>query len=138
LRTGGTFGLIASNTLRQGATREGSLAVMLRDEGSISRAINRLKWPGEAGVVVCIVHFVKAAAPSATLNGRMIPRISAYLVAGSYDETPSRLAANEEIASIGSFLRGSGFIFDDEKTEDGDTLPLTLMRDLIAGSEKKR
>ena len=60
LRDGGAFGLIATNTIGQGDTRETGLATILRNGGSIRRAIKRYQWPNEgAAVVVSIVHVSK-------------------------------------------------------------------------------
>jgi hypothetical protein len=60
LREGGAFGLIATNTIGQGDTRETGLATILREGGSIFRATKRYQWPNEsAAVVVSIVHVGK-------------------------------------------------------------------------------
>ncbi len=94
LREGGAFGLIATNTIRQGDTRDTGLAVILTQGGAIIRATRRLKWPGEAAVVVSVVHVAKRAPyPEhverlAVLDGRSVRRISAYLVAGDLDYAP--------------------------------------------------
>jgi hypothetical protein len=60
LRPGGIFGLIATNTIGQGDTRASGLAAILAHGGTIVRATRRLKWPGEATVVVSVVHVAKA------------------------------------------------------------------------------
>jgi hypothetical protein len=108
-----SFGLIASNTIRQGATREGALAKIIADGATIYRAINRLKWPGEAGVVVSVVHCKTGPGRQPVLNGHPVSRISAYLVEGHYDGSPAVLAENEERAFIGCYVLGMGFTFDD-------------------------
>ena len=59
------------------------LTTILAEGGAISRATRRLKWPGEAAVVVSVVHVVKGQTPQADLDGRPVRRISAYLVQGS-------------------------------------------------------
>jgi N-6 DNA Methylase len=61
LRSGGTFGLIATNTIGQGDTRDTGLSEILASGGTIIRAIRRLKWPGEAAVTVSVVHLLKGA-----------------------------------------------------------------------------
>src|SRR5690606_28790532 len=94
LRPGGCFGLIATNTIGQGDTRETGLRALIEAGGSIARAIRRLPWPGEAAVVVSVVHVQKASVVSPVLDGRQARRISAYLVEGNLDATPGRLAAN--------------------------------------------
>ena len=59
LREGGTFGLIATNTIGQGDTRSTGLRWICKHDGYIYRSQRRLKWPGEAAVVVSVVHVAK-------------------------------------------------------------------------------
>ena len=51
LRQGGTFGLIATNTIGQGDTRSTGLRWICKNGGEIYSAQRRIKWPGEAAVV---------------------------------------------------------------------------------------
>lgn len=138
LRNGGAFGLIATNTIGQGDTRETGLAEILRKGGKIFRATKRYQWPNEgAAVVVSIVHLHKGEkAGSPVLAGREVSRISAYLVAGNFDEAPARLNANTRKAFIGSFLFGMGFTFDDRSAAKGETESLSRMRELIANDQR--
>jgi len=133
IRTGGAFGLIATNTISQGATREMGLRVILRDHGKIIRAIPRLKWPGEAAVIVSVVHVLKqpsvfAAQPE--LGGRPVERISAYLVKGNYDDSPAVLAENKGTAFTGTKIYGNGFTFDDSDSK-GLATPIAEMKRII-------
>ena len=133
LRDGGAFGLIATNTIGQGDTRETGLAAILRSEGQIFRATKRYQWPNEgAAVVVSIVHVGKGLnRQPALLNGRAVDRISAYLVAGDFDEAPARLIENEDKAFQGSILLGVGFTFDDAAAAKGEAEPIAEMKRLI-------
>lgn len=131
LRTNGTFGLIATNTVAQGDTRETGLRSIISEGGSIARARRRLKWPGEAAVVVAVVHITKGTARSPILDGRPVSRISAFLVHGVFDASPSILAGNAGRSFEGSKIYGSGFTFDDGGYAKGETESLARMRDLI-------
>lgn len=133
LRNGGVFGLIATNTIGQGDTRQTGLATILKSGGSIMRAMKRYQWPNEgAAVVVSIVHIRKGgAALSPVLNGRQVDRISAYLVAGSFDDAAARLAENTATAFQGSILLGIGFTFDDVAAAKGEAESLDSMRSFI-------
>jgi N-6 DNA Methylase len=115
----GTFGLIATKTIRQGDTRETGLQTILTNGGTILRATRRLKWPGEASVVVSVLTVGKRPG-IAVLDGRSFSRISAYLVEGDFDRSPARLAENFRRAFIGSFLLGMGFTFDDVAASKGE------------------
>ncbi len=131
IREGGVFGLIATNTIGQGDTRASGLARILSDGGSILRATQRLKWPGEAAVVVSVVHVMKGLATEPILDGRRVRRISAYLVAGDLDTSPLPLVANSGKAFIGSYVLGMGFTFDDVAAAKGEAESLATMRALI-------
>jgi hypothetical protein len=60
LRPAGCFGLIATNTIAQGDTRTSGLRWICTHDGIIYAACKRLKWPGEAAVVVSVVHVGKS------------------------------------------------------------------------------
>lgn len=134
LRQGGVFGLIATNTIGQGDTRSSGLTTIISEGGTIIRARRRLKWPGEAAVVVSVVHVVKGAVPvpTPTLDGRPVTRISAYLVEGDLDTSPEALVANSGKAFQGSILWGMGFTFDDEAADKGTAESIEKMGELIA------
>jgi hypothetical protein len=120
LRDGGTFGLIATNTIAQGDTRETGLSAILRKGGWIKRAIKRYQWPNEgAAVVVSIVHISKGAFTDAVLNGKNLTRISSYLVEGQFDNAPHQLIANRDLAYKGTEIGGFGFIFSDCDVNQG-------------------
>jgi len=134
LRDGGAFGLIATNTIGQGDTRQTGLATILKRGGSIFRAVKRYQWPNEgAAVVVSIVHVTKGGtAPLPVLDGRQVERISGYVVAGGFDDAPARLVENAGKAFIGSYLLGMGFTFDDVAATKGEAESLETMQALIA------
>lgn len=60
IRRGGTMGLIATNTIAQGDTRQSGLRFICNHGGIIYNAKRRYKWPGLAAVVVSVVHIFKA------------------------------------------------------------------------------
>jgi hypothetical protein len=131
LRHEGTFGLIATNTIRQGDTRASGLSVILQNGGVILRATRRLKWPGEAAVVVSVVHVGKGGTIAPVLDGLHMKRISAYLVAGDLDTSPAPLAANSGKAFVGSYVLGMGFTFDDVAAAKGIASSLNEMEALL-------
>ena len=132
LRPAARLGLIATNTIGQGDTRESGLRALIDAGGAISRATRRLPWPGEAAVVVSVVHVVKGAVASPLLDGRQVRRISAYLVEGDLDASPARLAANAGKSFQGMILLGMGFTFDDVAAAKGKASPVAEMHRLIA------
>jgi len=132
LRHGGCLGLIATNTLRQGDTRATGLRPIRQAGGTIINAQRRIKWPGEAAVVISTVHILKGPiAGPYVLDGRAVPIITAYLFHAGGDDDPATLAANADKSFQGSIVLGMGFTFDDTDTK-GVASPLAEMRRLIA------
>jgi hypothetical protein len=131
LRKGGVAGLIATNTICQGDTRASGLSHILSNGGAIIRAVRRLKWPGEAAVVVSVIHLIKGEARKSIIDSQEVNRISAYLVEGDLDDAPARLAANRKIAFVGSYILGMGFAFSDTSALKGEGEGLELMQELI-------
>jgi hypothetical protein len=129
---GGCFGLIATNTIGQGDTRETGLGAILRARGTIARVRRHLHWPGEAAVVVSVVHVARGAAEMPILDDHAVTRISAYLVEGSLDTSPTVLAANSGRAFSASFLLGMGFTFDDAAAAKGKASSISEMNRLTS------
>jgi hypothetical protein len=136
IRSDGVFGLIATNTISQGDTRETGLQNLLLRGGSVTNAIRRLKWPGEAAVIVSVIHLIKGTANSPRLDSRQVSRVSAYLVPGHFDEAPAVLDANAGKAFIGSVLLGMGFTFDDKAAEEGTATSIAEMRRLTTTNRR--
>jgi hypothetical protein len=137
IRDGGAFGLIATNTIGQGDTRTTGLMEILDKGGSIFRALKRLPWPGDAAVVVSVVHVSKSQIASIpVLNGQAVSRISAFLFEGSFDKTPAKLSENLDKSFAGSKIYGAGFTFDDQAASKGRAESREKMTELIRSEPK--
>lgn len=126
LKPGGRLGMIATNTLGQGDTRESGLAVILRQGGRIAFARRFVKWPGQASVEVNLVALAKPAAfgnparggrHTALLDDQPVPFISSRLD-DQPDSEPRRLPQNEGKAFQGDIVRGMGFVLEPWEAED--------------------
>ena len=131
LRDSGSLGLIATNTIGQGDTRSTGLRWICHHAGEIYRVQRRLKWPGDAAVVVSVVHIARGrhSGPRA-LDGRDVDRITAFLFHDGGDNDPERLEANAGKSFVGSYILGMGFTFDDTDRK-GVATPLAEMGQLI-------
>ncbi len=131
LRDGGAFGLIATNTIAQGDTRGTGLRWIRKHGGTIFAARKRIPWPGEAAVVVSVVHVAKGpvAAPY-ELDRRPVDLITAFLFHAGGDDDPARLPENAGKSFQGSIALGMGFTFDDTD-KSGVANPISLMHELI-------
>lgn len=128
LNVGGCLGFVATNTVAQGDTREGGLEPILNSGGVIYSALRRLKWPGEAAVVVSRIHVSKGnVGHMIMLDGKKVDRINAFLLKGTGDKSPHRLAAAPYFSS-GSKIYSQGFLFDDH---DPDANPDSLRAEII-------
>lgn len=112
----GGYGLIATNTIAQGDTREVGLERLLLAGAQIYRAVPSLKWPGTANLEVSQVWARRSAYQGeAILNDKPSPEITAFLTArGEAAGKPYRLLANEGKSYIGSYVLGMGFVLTPE------------------------
>ena len=136
LNDGGTFGLIATKTVGKGETRTGGLAWIRQRGGVVFAATRRKPWPGEAAVIVSIVHVIRRAlpqkpSPPAALDGTIVSEITSYLFHGGGDAAPARLLNMAPLFSQGTNPRGRGFIFADG---DEASTPLAEYRRIVRES----
>ena len=128
IRQDGAFGLIATNTIGQGDTRSTGLRWICNHGGTIYAARKRLKWPGEAAVVVSVVHVYKGPLDGPyDLDGRTVSLITSYLFHTGVNDDPARLNANAGRSFQGSIVLGMGFTFDDTDKK-GVASPITKSR----------
>lgn len=122
LKPGGRMGMVATNTISQGDTRESGLAHIVRSGGVITFAQRFIKWPGVANVEVNLVaihkpdHSPSAIHHSPVLDGHPVPFISSRLDPDPEAE-PKRLPQNEGKAFIGDYVLGLGFLLEPEEAE---------------------
>lgn len=110
LRTSGTLGLIASNTIAQGDTRTSGLEFITKNSGQIIRVVKRIKWAGTANVIVSVVHIKKGGQVAEKfIDGRKVAQITPFLVDEGPIENPHRLASNEGRAAEGMVPYSDGF-----------------------------
>jgi hypothetical protein len=117
LRDDGHFGLLATNTIAEGDTRQSGLEWLLRHGALIHAAFPNEPWPGTAAVVTSRVHVRKGVwKGSCSLLGHPSPYISAYL-SGLEEWTPKRLKDSEGIAFQGSIVLGMGFVLTSDEAK---------------------
>ena len=138
VRDGGTFGMIATNTIAQGDTRSTGLRWICTHGGEIYHARRRLRWPGQAAVVVSVVHVHRGRFNGARrLDNAATEAITAFLFHRGGHEDPARLEANAGKSFVGSYVLGMGFTFDDTDTK-GVASPLAEHRRLIAADPRNQ
>ncbi|WP_232009649.1 Eco57I restriction-modification methylase domain-containing protein [Actinomyces howellii] len=118
----GTVGLIATNTLAQGDTREVGLDQMVARGFTITRAIQSRTWPAaSANLEYAAVWGTRAEVGPASeivCDDEPVNRISTLLEPeGRVAGKPERIAENAGIAFIGCYVLGKGFILEPEEAQ---------------------
>ena len=117
LKEEGLLGLIATNTISQGDTRQSGLAVLVRRGDSIEWAHRFVKWPGMANVEVNLLCVQRGRSlTSKILDGVEVDFISSRLDSEPEAE-PQTLRQNESRTFQGSILQGIGFVLDRAEAE---------------------
>ncbi|MDY7076598.1 MAG: DNA methyltransferase [Chloroflexota bacterium] len=119
LRHEGTLGLISTNTIAQGDTREVGLDFLADQGAQVYRALNDYSWPGQAAVTVNIVHLAKGMSKLQNmLDGEQVDYISSLLDSQRTIGNPYRLAQNSGKSHMGSIVLGTGFTLRPEEAHD--------------------
>lgn len=119
----GALGLIATNTVAQGDTREVGLDRMVADGFTITRSIQSRSWPAasanlEYAAVWGTFTHVADGVPRVA-DDIPVRRISTLLEPqGRAEGTPIRLAENSGIAYIGCYVLGMGFVLDPVEAQE--------------------
>jgi hypothetical protein len=125
----GVMNLIATKTVRQGQTREASLARVIAAGGIIYSANRRLGWPGKAAVVISTIAISKGGAvPSRILDNKHVLNISSFLIEAVVEATPAKLSSNANQSFEGSKIYGGGFLFEEDSPA---STSLSVMRQIL-------
>lgn len=118
LAEGGCLGLLATNSIAEGDTRQVGLESILINPGvTIYCAYPNEPWPGKAAVVTSRVHIKKGVwLGSVTLSGKCVNYISAFL-SDVQEWSLKPLHANANLAFEGSYTFGDGFTLSAEEAQ---------------------
>ena len=119
LNSNGGFGLVATNTIAQGDTREVCLDQLVAKGCVINRAVSSRKWEGTASLEVAHVWLRKGNWQGKfILDEKPVNGITAFLTTpGKAVGNPHRLAANSDKSFIGSYVLGMGFVLTPEEAQ---------------------
>ena len=132
----GTMCLISTKTIRQGNTRESSLALIRKARGEIYYAQRRVAWPGKAAVVIATVGISKGNSGLAPLlDDKQVGQISSFLIDADVDDTPQALTSNLGRSFQGSIVLGMGFTFDDGNSA---ATPISIMQEILRASPESK
>jgi len=112
------LGTLATNTIAQGGTREGSLEVIEKQGGSIVMAVRSRPWPGAAAVEVSLAAIYKGEWKGRrTLDGKSVSFISTYFDDQLSIGNPFPLVANADKSFQGSIVLGQGFVLTSDEAQ---------------------
>lgn len=129
IQTDGHLGLVATNTIAQGDTREVGLDQIVKplvlagkpqeSASTIYRAVPSRKWEGSASLEVAYVWLKKGQWHSEyQLDDKIVTGISPYLtIPGKAVGNPNKLVANTEKSYKGSEVNGMGFVLTPEEAQ---------------------
>jgi len=143
LHRDGGFGLIATNTLAEGDTREVGLDQLIERGLTLHRAIASEPWPGDANLEMATVW--------AQLNGwfgtAMLDRVEvigitpALTLRSRVEGKAQRLKANSDRSYNGSKIYGQGFVLSPEEADAiivGDSRNAAVVQPYLIGEDLNR
>ncbi len=135
----GSVGLLATNTIAQGDTREVGLDQLLSDGWAIRRAVRSRTWPGVAALEIAQLWLGRGWAGPSFLDGVLVSRIRNDLrIGGRVDGDPFRLQANSGKSFIGSYVLGMGFVLDEDEARsliDADPRNAEVVQPYLNGQD---
>lgn len=116
----GTLGLIATNTIAQGDTREVGIDRMVDAGFTITRAVQSREWPADSANLEYAAIWGSAAPIPQSVervsDGKIVSRITTMLEPGGRAEgSPVQLAENRDTAFQGCIVLGLGFVLDPDE-----------------------
>ncbi len=143
----GMVGLILTNSIAEGDTREVGLEQVLENGFSVIRAIPTLPWPGTAILQVALLWSSSFQWKGLLhLGDNSVRHITAYLEEDdSSFTTPSRLSDNLNLSYTGNKVYGEGFVLSPQVADDllkqspansKVVLPYVKSEDLLASPDQ--
>ncbi len=137
-QTANFIGLVGTNSIAQGLTRQATLDYVIKNGGKIHYAISTQDWSGDAAVHVSIANWHKSKQKlEPILDGKNVKEISSSL-SSAFDVTKAiRLNQNMSLSFQGCNMNGKGFILDSAKAETlikQDAKNRAVLRPMMDGS----
>ncbi|MGQ0824685.1 MAG: type IIL restriction-modification enzyme MmeI [Actinomycetota bacterium] len=115
----GGFGLLATNTIAQGDTREVGLDQLTAKGWMIHRAVKSTPWPGQATLEVATTWLRHRWLGPLVLGDEVVLMITPSLDRASRVRgNPHKLAAARPFSHYGSIVHGAGFLLEPEDARD--------------------
>ena len=118
LKRNGCLGMLATNSISQGATLKLGLEPVVRDGGVLTWVVSSIPWPGDAAVFVTAFSLTNGPfLGKPFLNGVQQYKLAASLMEAALPVSREILKENTNLASKGFTLTGDGFLLSDAEFE---------------------
>lgn len=117
---GGLLGLVTTNSIAQGDSREVGLDQLTKSGSKIFRAIPSTPWPGSASLEIAQIWMRRGdwLGPF-ILDGNQVEGITAFLTQPNTTEgNPIPLEENSSKSFIGTYVLGMGFVLSHKDAEE--------------------
>ncbi len=111
------IGLVGTNSVSQGFSREAGLDYIVSNNGIIHNAVSTQIWSGEAAVHVSLVNWVKSDQEQKYLDEESVSFINSSLKAEIDVTKAHKLKQNKDKCFVGCQLNGKGFLLDHKLAE---------------------
>jgi hypothetical protein len=133
------LGLVATNSIAQGDTKNVGLDQLISGKAAVYRAVQSTQWPGDASLEVAFVWLWHGSwSGSFVLDGRRVEGISGFLTESASSQTPFALAETMGRAFIGVVVYGEGFVLspaDAESLIESDPTNRTVVLPYLNGED---
>lgn len=122
LKHSGTLGVIATNTIAQGDTRAVGLDQIVKRGFTLTRSVQSVPWPSTSANLEYAAAWGTsgpvAEIASREADGIRVEMISTLLeAAGGYDDKPKKIEVNSDVAFIGCYVLGMGFVIEPDQAK---------------------
>jgi hypothetical protein len=118
INSDGFFGLVTTNSISEGDTREGGLDQIIKDNSEIVFAVKSTPWIGIANLSVSLLTISKTKHNTLKiLNGNVVNHISPIFSDEENFTAPQSLLQNMNIMFRGVDFGGKGFILDEAESK---------------------
>jgi hypothetical protein len=114
IRPHGFNAILSTNSISEGATREGGLEIIIKSGGSLNFVQKSVRWPGVANLYVSLFSIYKGTwQKKRFLDNQPVDYISSHFEDYKDLGPPRSLKQNEKQMFQGSIFLGDGFLLND-------------------------
>jgi hypothetical protein len=113
-----SLGLIVTNSISEGDTRSGGLAVIEKEKGVINFAMKSIRWPGVANLFISLICIHKKDIAEKYLDNKTVQYINSYFETTKEKYVAKALSSNVNLMFRGVDFGGNGFVITKEEYDE--------------------